>query len=131
MLLAHPSIWKNSPIGNKTHEVLMHCSTCPANWPLFETIAAAIVELAEHRVSMGKVADSRFDSQSCNTSSFWKRHAYFCSGPSSLPLVVAQPDKRLANRPQKCGWTDAEHWVRMHGVNEVVYRTFHLQIIQV
>ena len=39
-------------------------------------------------------------------------YAYFPMGPNSLPVVVAQPDERLAKKPKKsalrwCGWTDA------------------------
>ena len=46
-----------------------------------------------------------------------KLYAYFPLGPSSLPVVAAQLDKKLANRTQKrvllrwCGLTEAESLV--------------------
>ena len=51
---------------------------------------------------------------------------YFPLGPSSIPIVVAQPDERLANRNQKsalrwCGLTNAECLVSGFYMNKRVY----------
>ena len=67
----------------------------------------AIARPEEHRVGDRKVATPRCDSRTGNALLFWDTlHAYFSLGPSNLPVVVAQPDKRLANGTQN----NALHW---------------------
>ena len=57
------------------------------------------------RVSGQKVADSRFGSSTrgCVAVTLRKTLRLFPIGAKSLLVVVALPDKRLANRPQKKG----------------------------
>ena len=63
----------------------------------------AISQLVERGFGGREVADSRFDSRTGNVLLRpWERHcAYFPMRPSSLIVVVAQADKRLANGTQK------------------------------
>jgi len=60
-----------------------------------------VAQLIERRDSNRKVANPWFDSRWDNASLCpWERHLmlYPILGPSSLPVVVAQPDERHANR---------------------------------
>ena len=73
---------------------------------------SSVVEL---RVGDGKVAGSWFDSDCQYAVLSLRKTLYPCFllGPSGLPVTVAQPDKRLANRTQKSAlrwfdWTDAD-----------------------
>jgi len=58
-------------------------------------------QLIECRASNRKVAKPWFDSR-CDSASLcpWERHLILFPtlGPSSLPIVVTQPDERHANR---------------------------------
>ena len=63
---------------------------------------AVIDQLVGRRASDRKVVDPRFDSRTGNVSLYPReRHFTLVLGPSSLPVVVAQPDKRLASRTQR------------------------------
>jgi len=60
-----------------------------------------VAQLVEHQASNRKVAKPWYDFQ-CDSASLcsWERHLmlFLTLGPSSLPIVVAQPDERHANR---------------------------------
>ena len=60
--------------------------------------AVTLAQLIERRASDRKVAESRFDSRTGNTSlCFWERQICYL-GPNILPGVVAQPNKNLVNK---------------------------------
>jgi len=60
-----------------------------------------VAQLVEHRASNWKIAKPWFDSR-CGSASLcpWETHSILFPilGPSSLPVVVVQPDERQANR---------------------------------
>ena len=70
-----------------------------------------------------KIAHPWFDSQTGIVSLEKELYAYFPLWPSSLPVVVAQPNERIAKQNRKkgamrwCGWTNADNLVH---TNEIV-----------